>query len=439
MIRNILNNLKTWQYSTGRMPLLLQGARQVGKTWILKEFGNQQFENTAYLSLDQDIEIHDFFNKTKDPKRIIDFLSLHLNQPIIPGKTLLILDEIQECNSALNSLKYFCESMPELHVAASGSFLGVSLSQPGSFPVGKVNFFTLYPMSFVEFLLAEGANTLANVINEATLNTPLPEIIISQLNDVLKRYWVIGGMPAVVKSWVEQKNFELVDLRQKELLLAYERDFSKYTDTQLTTKLWQVWDSIPTQLARENKKFQFATIKKGARAKNFEDAVTWLSNAGLIHKVTKVNKPGFPIRAYEDNAYFKIYMLDTGLLRAKSELPPEILMKGDAFFTEFKGSLVENYTAQELIAHGTSQLHYWTSGAMAEVDFITSSKNGIVPIEVKSGKAVKSKSMKVYLEKYQQPYGIRYSMLNNKDNGGIRNVHLSLISLGIKDAPNCKF
>lgn len=427
MIRNNLNNLKRWQHDPYRMPLLLQGARQVGKTWLLKEFGSHQFEHTAYISFDQQIELHDFFDKTKDPKRIIDFLGLYLERPIIPGKTLLILDEIQECNSALNSLKYFCEQMPELHVAASGSFLGVALSKPGAFPVGKVNFLTLFPMSFEEFLMAEKADSLISFLQTASFNDPLPEIVLSQLYDKLKYYWVIGGMPAVVKCWVEQRNFDTVETRQKELLLAYERDFSKYTDKSLATKLWQVWDSIPVQLAKENKKFQFSAIKKGARAKDFEDAVTWLHNAGLVHKVTKITKPGLPLRAYEDSSYFKIYMLDTGLLRAKAELAPSVLLNKNSFFTEFKGSLVENFVAQALCAQGISQLHYWTSGATAEVDFIVSSQQGtLIPIEVKSGEAVKSKSMKLYLEKYNEPHGIRFSPLNLKDNGTIKNIPLSM-------------
>lgn len=416
------------------MPLLLLGARQVGKTWLLREFGRISFSDVAYFSLDQDPDLKDFFEKTKDPKRIIDLLGLLRGRPIIPGETLLILDEIQESNSALNSLKYFCENLPELHVAASGSFLGVALSKPAAFPVGKVNFLRLFPMSFEEFLLADDGDALLGFCERASLTEPLPELVLQKLHERLQQYWLVGGMPGVVKTWVEQKNMEQVELRQAELLLSYERDFSKHAEKRMAPKLWQVWDSIPAQLAKENKKFQYSKIHSGARSKDYEDAVTWLTNAGLVHQVTKVSKPGLPLSAYEDADSFKLYMLDVGLLRAKAGLQVKPLLQGDAFFTEFKGSLVENFFLQEFLAYHSkstqghqSLAHYWASDARAEVDFIVPLMESHIPVEVKSGNSVHAKSLRVYMERYQVPLGLRMSPLNIRLDGGILNVPLSMV------------
>lgn len=416
------------------MPLLLLGARQVGKTWLLREFGRISFSDVAYFSLDQDPDLKDFFERTKDPKRIIDLLGLLRGRPIIPGETLLILDEIQESNSALNSLKYFCENLPELHVAASGSFLGVALSKPAAFPVGKVNFLRLFPMSFEEFLLADDGEALLGFCERASLTEPLPELVLQKLHERLQQYWLVGGMPGVVKTWVEQKNMEQVELRQAELLLSYERDFSKHAEKRMVPKLWQVWDSIPAQLAKENKKFQYSKIHSGARSKDYEDAVTWLTNAGLVHQVTRVSKPGIPLSAYEDADSFKLYMLDVGLLRAKAGLQVKPLLQGDAFFTEFKGSLVENFFLQEFLAYHSkstqghqSLAHYWASDARAEVDFMVPLTEAHVPVEVKSGYSVHAKSLRVYMERYQVPLGLRMSPLNIRLDGGILNVPLSMV------------
>jgi len=407
----------------------------VGKTWMLREFGRQYFADVAYFSFDLDPALSDLFAKTKDPKRIVEFLGLLQGRPIIIGQTLLILDEIQECNSALNALKYFCENLPELHVAASGSFLGVALSKPAAFPVGKVNFLRLFPMSFQEFLLATGGEALLSFCAQASLAEPLPELVLQQLQERLQQYWLVGGMPAVVNCWVEQRSLEQVDLRQAELLLAYERDFSKHAEKRMVPKLWQIWDSLPAQLAKENKKFQYAKIQAGGRAKEYEDAVAWLANTGLIHKVTKISKPGLPLSAYEDTDSFKLYMLDVGLLRAKAGLSAKVLLQGDAFFTEFKGSLIENFFLQEFMAHHTkdvishqSIVHYWASEARAEVDFVVPLGDSNVPVEIKSGNAVRSKSLRMYMDRYQVSQGYRISPLNLRSDGGILNVPLSMIA-----------
>jgi len=428
MQRLFINKLKSWKTGSERMPLLLLGARQVGKTWLLRTFGREFYADFAYFSFDQDPDLASFFEKTKDPKRIIEFLGLLQGRPIVPGQTLLILDEIQECNSALNSLKYFCENMPELHVVASGSFLGVALSNPSAFPVGKVNFMRLYPMTFDEFLLADGSESLLAFASKATTQDPLPDIVLRQLQEKLQVYLLVGGMPAVVKTWTEDRDMEKVELRLSELLLSYEKDFSKHAEKRMAPKLWQVWDSIPAQLAKENKKFQYAKIQAGGRAKEYEDAVTWLVNAGLIHKVKCISKPGLPLSAYEEPSTFKIYLGDVGLLRAKAGLQARTLLHGDAFFTEFKGSLVENFFLQEFVAYQNSTVHYWTSDARAEVDFVVPCPEGTLPVEIKSGTAVRSKSLRLYMDRYQMPRGIRCSPLNLREDGGVFNIPLTLIS-----------
>jgi uncharacterized protein len=335
----------------------------------------------------------------------------------------------------LNALKYFCESLPDLHVATSGSYLGVSLTQPASFPVGKVNFLRLFPMNFHEFLMATGHENLLAFCARATVSEPLPEMILEQLQNRLREYLLVGGMPAVVQSWIEFKDMARIEQRQSELLLAYERDFAKHANKSMVPKLWQVWDSIPAQLAKENKKFQYSKMTKGARAKDYEDSVSWLCNTGLVHKVTKISKPGLPLSAYENPDSFKMYLLDVGLLRVKAGLPAQALLQGDALFTEFKGSLMENFFLQEYLSHHSRKAlgrqavaHYWTSDARAEVDFVLTLGDSLLPVEIKSGNSLHSKSLRLYMERYHVEQSLRISPLNLRLDGGILNVPLSMIS-----------
>jgi len=343
---------------------------------------------------------------------------------IASGNTLIILDEIQESNSALNSLKYFLEKTPEYHIAASGSYLGIALSRPSSFPVGKVNFMKLHPMTYEEFLIACDDTSLVEYLESVNFPSTIPDIFFNPLMERLKQYLVIGGMPAVVFAWTKLKDMEEVNSIQSEIITSYERDFSKHSSEMNVAKVWQVWGSIPAQLARENKKFSYSTVKTGGRSRIFEDSIIWLANSGLIYKIQKLVKPGLPIRAYDDLSSFKVYLADVGLLRKKAGLSGNTLLMGDQLFTEFKGSLMENFVLQELVLQVETAPRYWTSRASAELDFIIQQGNNIFPIEVKSGKSVRSKSLRLYMDQYKCTLGLRFSQQNFKMNGGILNMPL---------------
>jgi predicted AAA+ superfamily ATPase len=380
MYREQFKSLQKWKKSVYRKPLLLQGIRQVGKTWLLKEFGRLEYTDVAYFNLDENIDLVSYFETTRDPDRILEQLSFLQGKRIVPEKTLIILDEIQESNSALNSLKYFLEKKPEYHIAATGSFLGIALSRPSSFPVGKVNFMNLYPMSFEEFLLAGDNRGLVDYLNSLHLPDTIPDIFFNPLMERFKQYLVTGGMPAVVRAWTEFSDIEAVNTLQSEIITSYERDFSKHSFEMNVARVWQVWESIPSQLARENKKFSYSVVKSGARARSYEDAIAWLANSGLIYKVPKLVKPGLPIGAYDDLSAFKVYLMDVGILRKKAGLSGNTLLLGNQLFTEFKGSLMENYVLQELIIQVETAPRYWTSQATAEVDFIIQHENRIYPV-----------------------------------------------------------
>jgi predicted AAA+ superfamily ATPase len=403
--------------------------RQVGKTWILKEFGRRYYENTAYFNFDEQEDLSEFFAKTKDPRQILQNLAMVNGSPILPEKTLLIFDEIQECNKALNTLKYFCENAPEYHVACAGSLLGIALSKPASFPVGKVDFLTIHPMTFTEFLLANGDGNLVDYMKGIQVIEPIPEIFFRPLQEKLKMYFITGGMPESVRSWTEERDAGQVQAALRNILNAYVLDFSKHAEVKDIAKLDLLWGSIPSQLARENKKFLYSAVKNGARAREYEDALTWLCNAGMVHKIFRITKPGLPLSAYDDLTAFKIYAVDVGLLRRLSLLDPIAFNEGSRLFTEFRGALTENYVLQGLAVKYEATPRYWTSGGQAEVDFILQRGNDILPIEVKADENVLSKSLALYTQKYEKEtkLRLRFSLRNLKKDGNLLNIPLFLL------------
>jgi len=421
--REILSDLKDWKANQSRKPLILRGTRQVGKTWILKHFGEQFFENTAYFNFDLQTELKNFFEKTKDPVRIIEFLSIVNGRPIIPGKTLIIFDEIQECNDALNSLKYFNEEHPEYMIVGAGSLLGVALSRGASFPVGNVDFLEMYPLTFREFL-SEADPAMHDYLNSLQQIEPIPELFFSKLTDKLKLYFISGGMPEAVTALLEKRDTQLCQRVLQNILNAYSLDFSKHIDNKDVARVNYIWSSLPSQLSKENKKFLYQAVKPGARAREYEDALTWLVNAGLAYKIHRITKPGLPLKAYEDLTAFKIYLSDTAILRRLSLLDPIAISEGNRLFTEFKGALTENFVLNSILSQFKSMPYYWKSGNEAEVDFIVQYKNTIVPIEVKSDQNIRSRSLSIYRDKYNPGISIRFSLRNLKKEEGLINLPL---------------
>lgn len=428
MKRDIYNLLETWKRSERRKPLILNGARQVGKTHSLKHFGETSFKKTAYLNFEKDEKLCQYFDGSLDPKQLIQIISIHTEIDIDPENTLLIFDEIQNCPRALNSLKYFCEEASEYYVVAAGSLLGVKTAGDKGFPVGKVNFLNLQPLTFFEFLSALGHEKLRLFLEEYHTCDPLPNPIHEKLIEQLKLYFFIGGMPEVVAEYAKKENIHVVREVQHEILNAYEKDFSKHAPPHEIMKITTVWKQIHRQLAKENKKFVFAAIRKSARGRDYEEAIQWLSDAGLIHKSFLVKSPKFPLSAYADNTIFKIFLLDVGLLGAQSDLSAQTILEGDLLFTEFKGALTENYVAQELIATKHKESYYWTSEGTAEVDFLLAEDHEIYPLEVKAGANQKKKSLLVYNQKYNPSKLIRSTTMNLKHDGEIYNYPLYLIS-----------
>jgi hypothetical protein len=409
--RQIIEQLQQWKNSAERKPLIVRGARQIGKTWALKKFGESSYAHTAYFNFDASEELCREFEHTKDPTRLIPVLQLYTSTPIVPGETLIIFDEIQQCNKALNSLKYFCENAPEYHVVAAGSLLGVSLSQGDSFPVGKVQFLTMHPVTFREFLHADDAQ-LYDYVEQLTKIEALPSIVFNRLHEAWRRYEVCGGMPAAASAMLDAKGVDEVEARQQEVLTAYALDFAKHAETKDIPRISAIWNSIPSQLAKENRKFLYKLVKTGARAREYEDALLWLEHAGLVHRVFCSTKPGLPVSAYDDVSAFKIYLCDAGLLRRMAQLPAEVLNGNSPMYTEFKGAMAENYVLQSLLSQSECKPRYWTSAATAEIDFLWQIGCEIVPIEVKSGKNTQGKSMSVYCKHYN-PDTILYFSLTN--------------------------
>lgn len=425
MKRFIMKKLIDWKNSKDRKPLILKGARQVGKTYILKEFGENNYDNVAYFNFDHDDGLENLFLNTKDPKRIIEQLSLVIGKKISPESTLIIFDEIQECPNALNSLKYFCEEAPSYHVVCAGSLLGIRLSKT-SFPVGKVDFLNLYPMTFSEFLIADGSSNLVTVMEETKEIKEIPEVFEKQLIEKLKVYYIVGGMPEVVYSWVNDKDIEKVNQIQKNILDSYEHDFSKHVDASDANKISLIWNGIPSQLARENKKFVYQVIKDGARAREYEGALNWLNDANLISKCYLVNKCAFPLKAYNDLSAYKIYMNDVGLLRRMSGLDSSIILEGNKLLEEFKGAFTENYVANVLKYLLDDTPNYYTFDRN-EIDFVIQRKNKIIPIEVKSDKSTNHNSLTKYNANNDNEISFRFSLNNLSKNGKIVNIPLYLI------------
>lgn len=425
MKRFIIEKLVEWKNSKYRKPLILKGARQIGKTYILKEFGKEYYEGVAYFNFDHDEDLYNIFENTKEPKRILEQLSFIYGKAILPGKTLIIFDEIQECPNALNSLKYFQEEANEYHIACAGSLLGIRLSHT-SFPVGKVEFLNMYPMTFSEFLIADNCENLVEYMKSINKVEKIPDIFFNQLEEKLKAYFIIGGMPEAVEIWVNEKNIELVNNVQENILKAYESDFSKHAGNNEANKISLIWNSIPSQLAKENKKFLYQTVKNGARAREYEDALNWLNDANLIYKIYDVKKAEFPLKAYTDLSVFKIYMNDVGLLRRMANLDSRIVVEGDKLFREFKGAFTENYILNMLNIVFDLVPNYFTFDRN-EIDFVIQNKNKIIPIEVKSNKSTNNISLTKYSEKFDNELSIRFSMNNLAKDGKILNVPLFLI------------
>ena len=425
MKRFILDELIKWKQSKYRKPLILKGARQIGKTYILKQFGEENYEGVAYFNFDHDEDLYNLFSNTKNPKRLLEQLSFIYGKAIIPGKTLIIFDEIQECPDALNSLKYFQEEANEYHIACAGSLLGIRLSHT-SFPVGKVEFLNMYPMSFSEFLIADNCENLVEYMQSIKEIETIPDIFFNQLEEKLKAYFIIGGMPEAVNIWVNEKNMELVNNVQENILKAYESDFSKHTQNSEANKISLIWNSIPSQLAKENKKFLYQTIKEGARAREYENALNWLNDANLIYKIYNVTKTNFPLKAYNDLSSFKIYMNDVGLLKRMANLDSRIVIEGNKLFEEFKGAFTENYVLNMLCNIFDSVPNYFTFDRH-EIDFVIQYKNKTIPIEVKANKSVNNISLTRYNEKYDNDISIRFSMNNLKKDGKVINIPLFLI------------
>ncbi len=435
MERTAMQQLIGWKESPYRKPLIVKGVRQVGKTWLLKEFGRRYYDNVAYFNFDENPEYRDFFATTKDVRRIIPNLAMAGGQDITAGKTLVVFDEIQDCPEVLNSLKYFCENAPEYHVASAGSLLGMALAKPASFPVGKVDILAMYPMTFQEFLMATGSGNLAAYLNRIEEIAPLPEAFFNPLAEKLKMYFVTGGMPEVVSRWVETQSVGQVQSVLLDIINAYERDFMKHPETKEYPKLARIWNSLPSQLARENKKFLYSVVREGARAREYEDALEWLVNAALVYKTFRITAPGIPLSGYEDLSAFKIYLADVGVLRRLAKLDPVAFREGNRLFTEFKGALTENFVLQSLVPQFDAVPHYWSRlNPSYEVDFVIQHENDIIPIEVKSDTNIKSRSLKKYAETFssQTKLRVRFSMNNLRMDDEVLNIPLFMVDVADK-------
>lgn len=423
--RLILDDLQKWSVSPRRKPLILKGARQVGKTTVLKEFGKLHYKQLAYFNFERQSNLCELFKGSKDPLAIIDKLSMVSGIQIDPKSTLIVFDEIQECRDALISLKYFEEEARDYSIIAAGSLLGLTLGHERSFPVGKVEFMTLYPLTFQEYLRAVGHQFYDTYQSFSRGDiVPLPEIFYTPLMDYFKEFLICGGMPESAQHYIKTKDIAACQEIQYNILRSYELDFAKHASGVVSNKIRHVWDSLPSQLSRENKKFLYQAVRTGARAREYETALTWLEQAGLISKVHKVTKPNIPLKSYADISNFKLYMLDVGLLTSLSNLSPKAYTDSYQLFTEYKGAFIENYVSQALHRQLQYAPHYWTSDGRAEIDFMIQRNERIIPIEVKSDKSLKSKSLGVYHNKYQPKLRVRCSTFNLRRDGNLLNVPL---------------
>jgi hypothetical protein len=427
MRRAKLDELIAWKNSSSRKPLIIRGARQVGKTWLMKEFGNTQYAQTVYINFEKDKRLKSLFADDFDIKRVIVALQAESGLTIDHESTLLIFDEIQEAPEALTALKYFFEDAPGYHVISAGSLLGVALHTNTSFPVGKVIFMDLYPFTFLEFLEAIGELALIKLLRDS--DWKLITAYKTRFIERLRHYYYVGGMPEAVLRFSENSNFKEVREIQKQILEAYEQDFSKHAPRDIIPRIRMVWNSIPAQLAKENRKFIYGIIKEGARAKDYELALSWLIDCGLVHKICKVTKPAIPLKAYEDRSAFKLFLADIGLLTAMGDIDSKTLLEGNAIFSEFKGALTEQYVLQQLNSVDEHIIYYWSAErSTSEVDFISQFKGLIVPIEVKAEENLQAKSLKVYMEKFSPEISIRTSMSDFRKQDWLTNLPLYALS-----------
>ncbi|MCK4761882.1 MAG: ATP-binding protein [Candidatus Aminicenantes bacterium] len=429
MKRAIYQKLLDWKSSGRRKPLLLKGARQTGKTYILKEFGKNEYENMFYFNFEEEAGLEDFFRRGLDPRRIIQQLSTYRKKKIMPVRDLIIFDEIQFSNNALNSLKYFREEAADYHIAAAGSLLGVKLSGPKSFPVGQVNFLEMYPLTFFEFLDALGESRYPEMLTALQELEPLPKVFHEELIDLLRKYYFVGGMPEAVQYYAGPGDLMEVRAIQDEILNSYVLDFAKHAPNTDIPKIIHIWDSLPMQLARENKKFIFSAVQKSARARDYESALQWLEDSGLILRAFAVPVGRHPLKGYMNRGSFKVYLLDIGLLGALAGIPVEIMAPGDGLFSAYRGAFVENFAAQQLVSALRVSLYYWRSeGKMAELDFLYTAAGTIYPLEVKAGINPRSKSLQSYDRQFQPPLLLRTTLLNLKRDGKTCNIPLYAIS-----------
>lgn len=424
MNRLLIQDLVNWKNSKIRKPLIIQGARQVGKTWLMKEFGKQEFEQVVYLNFESSSRLSQLFAVDFNIERIIAIIEIETNQKIIAETTLLIFDEIQEVEKGLTALKYFQEQAPQYYIIAAGSLLGVSLQKNNSFPVGKVDFLKLYPLSFMEFIGNIGEQRLAEQIQNK--NWDLINIFHEKLVELLRLYYFIGGMPEVVSNYIENKDLVTVRTLQQKIIIGYENDFAKYAPNEIVPKIKLVWNSLISQLAKENRKFIYGQIKKGARAKDFEMAINWLVGAGLVLKINRIEKPIMPLSAYTDFDAFKLFFIDIGLLNAIGNLDQRILLEKNSILTEYKGALTEQFVCQQLKIK--TDIYYWVApNASAEIDFVVQYQNEIIPIEVKAEENLKSKSLKVFVDKFDNKNAIRTSMNQFRKEIWLTNIPLYAI------------
>ncbi|MCQ1528714.1 ATP-binding protein [Lutispora saccharofermentans] len=423
MYRTAIEQLHKWKQKKNKKPLIIRGARQVGKTWLMKNFGQTAYNKTVYVSFDNNRQMKDLFEADMKIQRIITGLELYAGHKINPADTLLIFDEIQEVPKALTSLKYFNENAPEYQIICAGSLLGVALHQGTSFPVGKVEFLDLYPLSFTEFMRAMGKEQFVELIAKGDFE--LATAFRQEYIDLLKYYYYVGGMPEVVVNFAENHDFnEARDIQQR-ILAAYEQDFSKHAPNEVVPRIRMLWNSIPSQLTKENKKFIYGLIKEGSRAKDYEMAMLWLTDCGLVHKVQRVTAPSLPLKAYEDLKAFKLYMLDVGLLSCMVRLNQRVLLDGNGLFKEFKGALTEQYVLQQLKTMNGLETYYWTNDrGNAEIDFLIDTGGDIIPIEVKAETNLKAKSLKTYYEKFKPKTSIRTAMTDYKKEDRLLNLPL---------------
>jgi len=426
MQRLAMNELIKWKDRKNRKPLVIEGARQVGKTWLMKEFGRVCFSDTVYINFDSDNRLNALFEQDSDVKRLITGLEIYTGKKIRSDDTLLIFDEIQEVPKALSSLKYFYENAPEYHIVCAGSLLGIALHSGTSFPVGKVDFLKLYPLSFSEFLAAADKERYSELLsgNDYGMISSFGSVF----SDALRHYYYTGGMPEAVMCYIETGDFSEVRNIQKRILDAYEQDFSKHAPADIVPKIRMIWNSIPSQLAKENKKFIYGLVREGARAKDYETAIMWLSDCGLVHKVSRVNSPGLPLKAYEDMKAFKLFILDTGLLGCMSGLSAKTLIDGNAAFSEFKGALTEQYVLQQLVSTGRLGIYYYTNDrGSCEIDFVADNGEKVIPVEVKAEVNLQAKSLKTYREKYSPEISVRTSMSDYRHDDWLLNIPLYMI------------